>query len=107
MSDPVTRPAHEKRDEGKIRFELVDPTALQLIAEVFTKGAGKYADDGWKLVVATKEGRARYIGAMLRHTNAMQRGEIDDPESGLPHEAHIAANAIILCWERIGDDPRE
>jgi hypothetical protein len=33
---------------------------------------------------------------MLRHAFAIQRGEINDPESGLPHAAHIMCCAAFI-----------
>lgn len=37
-----------------------------------------------------------YVAAIMRHLNAFRDGENDDPESGLPHLAHIGASVNIL-----------
>lgn len=88
-----------KRDTGKPRFDLLEdgcPDALLDVVKVMTwavevKG---YRAHSWKEV---PEARRRYRAAMSRHRNALARGELLDDESGLPHEAHIACNAIFLA----------
>lgn len=88
-----------KRDTGKPRFDLLEdgcPDALLDVVKVMTwavevKG---YRAHSWKEV---PEARRRYRAAMSRHRNALARGELLDEESGLPHEAHIACNAIFLA----------
>ena len=83
-----------KHDSGKIRPSLVILSmsrALQAVSEVGTFGAEKYTDDGWREV---PDGVRRYTDAMLRHQLAEASGEVNDPESGLPHAAHIAWNAL-------------
>ena len=37
-----------------------------------------------------------YVDALKRHINALFEGEDLDPDSGLPHEAHILACAAII-----------
>lgn len=88
-----------KRDTGKPRFDLLEdgcPDALLDVVKVMTwavevKG---YRAHSWREV---PEARRRYRAAMSRHRNALARGELLDEESGLPHEAHIACNAIFLA----------
>lgn len=95
-----------KDDGNKPRLELVPPRALVDVAQVLTAGARKYtrADehgvmqdgaDNWR-----KGGEAsipRYLGAALRHVNAYQRGEVDDPETGLPHLAHATCCLLFAA----------
>ena len=57
-------------------------------------GARKYAPDNWRRV---PDLRQRYTGAALRHINAMRRGELRDPESGLLHAAHAIANLSFIA----------
>lgn len=83
-----------KYDAGRMRPSLVllsMSRALQSVSEVATFGANKYTDDGWREV---PDGVRRYTDAMLRHLLAEASGEVNDPESGLPHAAHIAWNAL-------------
>ena len=84
-----------KYDKDKVRMDLLPFDCLTEIAKVLTHGAKKYKDNSWKTV---KNGERRYLGALLRHIDAMERGKKIDPESGLLHAAHMACNAIFLLW---------
>lgn len=68
--------------------------ALQTVVDVGTYGAKKYKRTGWATV---PEGSQRYLDAMMRHLLAM---DVDpdglDPETGLPHLAHVAWNALAV-----------
>lgn len=66
--------------------------AVLATTEVLTFGAKKYSDDGWHLV---PDGIKRYTDAMYRHLLAEGAGEEHDPETGLLHAAHTAADALI------------
>lgn len=101
---PVTVPAQAtpgnaggmKFDAGKPRWSLLMggmPGALTGVAEVLTFGAKKYAAHSWKTV---PDNRERYRDALYRHLNALESGELVDPESGLPHWDHICCNALFL-----------
>lgn len=82
-----------KFDSEKTRLDLLPFRALEKVGEVLTYGAKKYEPDNWRHV----EGwRWRYLGAVLRHIFAWQRGERLDPESGLPHLAHAACCVLFL-----------
>lgn len=70
------------------------PHAMTTVVDVATFGAAKYARSGWKTVPNAAQ---RYADAMHRHMLAQARGERLDPESGLPHCAHIAWNALALA----------
>lgn len=78
-----------KYDGEKPRVDLLDPQALEGIAAVLAFGAKKYAADNWRGGISYR----RLIGAALRHTFAIMRGEDIDPESGLPHVDHLGC-----CW---------
>jgi hypothetical protein len=84
-----------KYDAGKVcafRGSLdYFPRALELVAAVSTFGATKYAWKGWESV---PEGFERYSDAMVRHLISASKGELTDPDSGLPHAAHTAWNAL-------------
>lgn len=85
-----------KHDAGKARAGLMIedfPRALAAVSHVVTFGAEKYAPHSWKTV---SDARARYYDAFLRHILAEASGEMNDPESGLPHAAHVAWNALAL-----------
>lgn len=66
------------------------------------KGAYNWRKKGVKLTT--------YIGAAMRHLAALNDGEDDDPETKLPHAAHVrACMSIILDAEHVGklEDDRE
>lgn len=77
----------------KPAMELVDLSFMLNIARVLTYGLNKYGKDSWKNV---PDGFDRYRGAILRHLTALSAGELMDNETGLPHTAHIGANAMFL-----------
>lgn len=85
-----------KFDGDKPKLDLlVDgvPVALEEVGKILTFGAQKYAAHSWKTVPNNKE---RYKAALVRHLLAHSRGEVIDPESGLPHLAHLACNALFI-----------
>lgn len=86
--------------EGKIRYDLVAPWALEQIARVYTYGTIKYDDDNWWKGLKWKKD---VFGCILRHVWKWFRGEINDDESGLHHLAHAAWNCMALMeYERNG-----
>jgi len=92
--DPNGLKANEpgaKLDQGKPRIGLMTesfPLALTAVSAISTYGAVKYSRGGWAHV---PNGIDRYTDAMLRH---LLDPRFDDPESGLPHAAHAAWNAL-------------
>ncbi|WP_196489173.1 dATP/dGTP diphosphohydrolase domain-containing protein [Burkholderia territorii] len=88
-----------KFDAGKPRFDLLEfgcPDALLGVVKVLTwavevKG---YEPHSWQGV---EDAHTRYTAAIRRHQNAKARGETHDPESGFPHDWHIATNALFLA----------
>lgn len=84
-----------KFDGGKLKWELLPLEAVEKIVEVLTYGAKKYAPNNWK---GLEEPIERYMGALLRHLSAWRQGQEVDEESGLPHVAMMATNALFLVW---------
>lgn len=102
------KPAEEKKeiglkyDEGKARFDLIEPEFEEDIALVLTMGAAKYSPNSWQHV---EDAVNRYYAALRRHINAWRKGEKIDPESGLPHLAQAACNIMFLMhFERDTND---
>ena len=83
----------KKADLGKRRLDLLDPLALNGIADVLTFGATKYGDRNWEQGIEW----SRVYGAALRHLLAFWGGEDLDPETGLPHVDHAACNIHFLA----------
>lgn len=72
--------------------------SIYLMGRVMQEGAKKYPiRKGW-LDVPSDEIDA----AIDRHTNAYHRGELVDPETGLPHLIHIAVNCMMNYEKTIG-----
>lgn len=85
--------------DGKIPLDYLEPVANEMIAMAIKSGADKYgrrnfADPDTEMRMST------YVGAFLRHATALQRGEWYDPDSGLPHLAHIGANVHVVLAAR-------
>ena len=91
-SDPEETP-FTKFDEDKARFDLIDPYFHEDLAKILTLGAVKYSDNNWQ-----KGTLARYIAATERHLNAIKKGEMFDPESGLQHATHVGTNMMFIHW---------
>lgn len=81
-----------KHDEGKTKFHLLIPEFVKGVADVMTLGAQKYS--AWNYLGLDKE---RIIDAHHRHMNAYQRGELNDPETGLSHLFH-ATCCLQMLW---------
>jgi len=93
-----------KHDYGKPRMDLLPPEALMEIAKVFAHGADKYADNNWRLGMK----HSRIVAALMRHLMLYQIG-FETDESGLPHLAHMACNALMLLTLHLtgeGEDDR-
>lgn len=81
-----------KYDGDKPRMDLLDADFLEQVASVLTFGAQKYAAHNWRGGIAY----SRLIAAAYRHLGAINRGEDIDPESGLPHVAHLGCCVMFL-----------
>jgi hypothetical protein len=85
-----------KFDKQKVRWDLIHWQTYEDVAKVLTFGAVKYSDDNWKKVLRGERGPDRYFAAAMRHLVAWKKGEIIDPESGLPHLAHAQCCLMFL-----------
>ena len=72
------------------RFELIPSDALFCVAEVYGKGAEKYADRNWEKGIDF----SLMFGAMQRHMWAWWMGENLDPETRLSHLGHAAFHVL-------------
>lgn len=79
-------------NEGKIRYDLVDPWAHKQMVSVLTMGAIKYGERNWQLGMKW----STIIASLKRHLAAIEAGEDFDEESGELHAAHLACNAHFL-----------
>lgn len=79
---------------GKPPLHLLPPDALVMVARVLEFGAEKYSPRGWEKGELSWSDCCR---AILAHTWRVLGGQWLDPESGCPHVAHIACNALFVC----------
>jgi hypothetical protein len=97
-SENATRISDNPKDiaaRDKVPLQLIPPCAERLTALAIAHGSRTkgYGDWNWRdkgICLLT------YAGAIMRHCNAIRDGQDIDPESRLPHLAHIAAGAMIL-----------
>lgn len=85
----------KKYDNEKTRMDLVPLSVMESLGEVLGMGARKYAENSWQHL---PDFWKRYKAALLRHLTAIDKGELLDPESGLPHIDHVLCNAAFLSW---------
>jgi hypothetical protein len=81
-----------KFDAGKPDLSLLPGCFLVEVARAMTYGAQKYGRYNYTRGFPT----SRLIAAMMRHIAAYSDGEADDPESGVSHLGHVAANVLML-----------
>ena len=77
---------------GKDRWDLLPMDATEQVVKVLTRGAEKYAERNWERGMR----RSICFGSLMRHLARRVLGERHDAESGLPHLAHVACNALFL-----------
>jgi hypothetical protein len=90
-----TKPSNPKDIAGssKIPLHLWPTTATALGSMAMLDGALKYGRSNFRAVGVRA---SIYYDALLRHLNAWFEGENDDPDSNLPHLAHVLACAAII-----------
>jgi dATP/dGTP diphosphohydrolase len=101
----VTSATGGEKGQKDARLGGADPLALEALALVYGFGEQKYAR--WNYLKGYNWSLS--IDALYRHFLAFQRGEELDPESGLPHMAHVAWHALALVSfskRRLGTDDR-
>lgn len=80
----------DKHDNGKLRLDLIPPEVIEMLGEIYTYGFMKYGARNWEK--GFEDGQL--LAAARRHDLALAKGEMNDPESGLPHAAHAAWNYL-------------
>lgn len=79
--------------EAKPKLSDTPTIGIQLLGQVHTNGANKYGRFNWR---EHQVSSTVYYDAAQRHLMAWFNGETIDPESGLPHLAHVMACCNIL-----------
>jgi len=85
----------DRFNDGKVDLTLVPTEANKAEARVWGFGADKYGRDNWKKLWGDDTVNV-VMASLLRHSYAILEGEINDPESGEQHAAHIRCNAAML-----------
>jgi Domain of unknown function (DUF5664) len=81
------------KDEGKIGLQyILAMSGLCSVAAVGDFGAKKYGQWNYKAGMPWM----KLLGSCSRHLASFIRGEDIDPESKLPHLAHLAYDALML-----------
>ena len=97
-----------KYDNEKLQYSLIPPYALEAVARNLTVGLRKYRErDNWKKVPNAEQ---RYLDALMRHLEAVRKGEIYDSESSaedMPHMAAVAVNALFLLEFMLNPELKE
>lgn len=83
-----------RKNSGKPPMHLLPWDALAMVSWVLHFGATKYAARNWENGGLSWTDCVRAITA---HVGKLLCGEWLDDESGCPHVAHIACNALFLC----------
>jgi cytidine deaminase len=81
-----------KFDAGKLRYDLIPPSALKGLAEVLTFGAKKYKPNNWREV----DDPDKYVAAAMRHFEDYRAGQELDTDSSLAHLKHAMTNIAFL-----------
>lgn len=81
-----------KFDKDKLPLDLLPETALEEVAKVLEFGAKKYQRYNWAKGIVF----SRLYAAARRHLSAWQQGQDLDPETGISHVAHAAANMLFI-----------
>ena len=74
----------------KSRIDLIPGEALLAAGRVLAFGAKKHGESSWKEYAPDI-----YLAAAMRHLAALQKGELEDPETGESHWAHVLCNAAF------------
>lgn len=83
----------DDKNPMKLRWDLLPFESVEEIVKIYTHGAEKYGDNQWQGVEPD-----RYVSALMRHLVAWRKGEKIDPDSKLPHLAHVGWNVLALIW---------
>lgn len=78
----------------KLRWELLPLNLIEELVKVYHYKAKKYYSESWKEI---PNGYERLKASALRHLVAFEKGEINDPESGLPHLIQASWN-LLTCY---------
>lgn len=79
---------------NKPRYDLIPPSSLKRLAEVYMRGSQKYGDSNWKLATSEEE-HQRFIASAFRHFEQWRNGEQDED-----HAYQAIWNIIAYEWHK-------
>jgi len=79
-------------NKGKLRYDLLEPFAMEQLVKIFSKGAEKYGDKNWLKGMEW----SKCLASLKRHIAAFENGEDIDPELGTYHMANAAWNCLAI-----------
>lgn len=85
----------DRFNEDKVDLSLIPVEATIQECRVWEAGAKKYSRNNWKKLWGEDTVNVVMASAM-RHMCSILDGERDDPETGLPHAAHVRCNMAML-----------
>lgn len=84
--------AQRDKQDGKPQYGLISPGFTAALAAMLTEKAAHYGDRNWEKGIPT----SRSFESLLRHVEAMKRGEWWDKESGAEHAVLATANLMFI-----------
>lgn len=88
------------KDKPRIAEFLTDfEPVIEPLTRIWEFGAKTYGVSNWKEV---ENGKVRFTNAMFRHF-LNENYRFNDTETGLPHAAHVAFNALMRLYFILGE----
>lgn len=92
----------QRKNQGKLRVDLIPPEQIVELARAFTAGAAKYGPSNW---LESPVKFSTNLASLGRHLLKLKLGEDFDEETGCRHAALVAWNALaILSYQLRGLD---
>lgn len=89
---PSPTESADRFNSGKLRYDLIPPRILMILAQIYTNGAVKYDPDNWKTGLSFRG----VIDSAMRHLEKFRACEDIDKDSGLHTLGHAAWNCLTL-----------
>ncbi len=81
---------HDPVKKGKLEYHRLPPEQLAGMAKIMNDGEASHP------IGYMDCNPVDYWNALERHTMAIRRGELIDPDDGMSHALHVACNGMIL-----------
>lgn len=88
-----TLPNGAKQSKLDERFDLIDPGAIKVLAQVLAYGAGKYGDSNWQANGGIP--LKNHLNHLVRHVYLYLEGDTEED-----HLGHVFCRAMMALWAR-------